>query len=320
MSSIVVRKRNTPMHSKLWRTASTIRNYRVLLLMLMPAIIYVVVFSYIPMAGVVLAFKNFNYAQGIFDSPWAGLSQFKFLFISNKLWPLTRNTLLYNFAFIVVDMTLEVAFAVIINEIRCKWFKKAFQSFIFLPYFLSWVIILAVLQAMMSYDYGFINKIIIALGGERINIYVNAGPWPFLLVFFHSWKYVGYGAIVYLASISGIDQQIYEAADIDGANTWQKIFKVTIPSLLPTMVIMFLLSVGQIFRGDFGMFFQMIGNNGVLLEVGDILDLYVYRAMAYSSNISMAAAAGFYQSVLCFVTIVSVNYLVKRIQPDYTLF
>jgi putative aldouronate transport system permease protein len=279
-----------------------------------------VIFSYLPMVGLVLAFKNFSFSLGIFKSPWAGLSQFKFLFISGQLWPLTRNTLLYNFAFIVVDMVLEVGFAVIINEIGSKWFKKTFQSFIFLPYFLSWVIILAVLQSLLNYDYGFLNSIITALGGQRLNIYVNPAPWPFLLVFFHSWKYAGYGAIVYLASISGIDPQLYEAADIDGANTWQKIFKVTIPSLLPTMIIMFLLAVGQIFRGDFGEFYQMIGNNGVLLPVGDILDLYVYRAMAFSSNISMASAAGFYQSVLCFATIMAVNFIVKKIQPEYSLF
>jgi putative aldouronate transport system permease protein len=320
MESIGSRRVNNSIGSKLKRFAGLLKTYRILLLMLLPAVIFVIVFSYLPMAGVILAFKNFNFSLGVFKSPWAGLSQFQFLFISGKLWPLTRNTLLYNFAFIAVDMAIEVGFAIIINEIGCRWFKKAFQSFIFLPYFLSWVIILAVLQALLSYDYGFINNIIVALGGKRLNIYVNAAPWPFLLVFFHSWKYAGYGAIVYLATISGIDQQMYEAADIDGANTWQKILKITIPSLLPTMIIMFLLAVGQIFRGDFGMFYQMIGNNGVLLEVGDILDLYVYRAMAYSSNISMAAAAGFYQSVLCFVTIMSVNALVKKIQPDYSLF
>ncbi len=302
------------------RKVNLFKQYWVLLLMLLPAVLYVIVFAYLPMFGVVLAFKNFSFALGIFKSPWAGLSQFKFLFISNKLWPLTRNTLLYNFAFIVIDMGLEVFFAIIINEIGSKWFKKTFQSFMFLPYFLSWVIILTVLRALLSYDYGFINNIIEMLGGQRLNIYVTPKPWPFLIVFFHSWKYVGYGTIIYLAAISGINQQMYEAANIDGANTWQIIFKITLPNLLPTMVIMFLLSVGQIFRGDFGMFFQMIGNNGVLLEVGDILDLFVYRAMAYSSNISMASAAGFYQSVLCFITILSVNYLVRKIEPDYSLF
>lgn len=320
MESIGPHARNSSIGSKFKKTAGLIKNYRVLLLMLMPALVYVVIFSYLPMAGIVLAFKNFSFSLGIFKSPWCGLSQFQFLIISRELWPLTRNTLFYNFAFIVVDMALEVGFAIIINEIGSRWFKKAFQSFIFLPYFLSWVIILAVLQALLSYDYGFINKIIVALGGEKLNIYINPAPWPFLLVIFHSWKYVGYGAIIYLAAITGIDPQLYEASDIDGANTWQKIFRITVPSLLPTMIIMFLLAAGQIFRGDFGMFYQMIGNNGVLLEVGDILDLYVYRAMAYSSNISMAAAAGFYQSLLCFITIMAVNFTVKKIQPDYSLF
>ena len=153
-----------------------------------------------------------------------------------------------------------------------------------------------------------------------VNVYITAAPWPFLLVFFRMWKGVGYGSIVYLSAISGIDTEMYEAAEIDGANSWQKLFKITLPNLVPTMVIMFLLACGQIFRGDFGMFYQLIGNNGVLLEVGDILDLYIYRAMAGNANLGYGAAAGLYQSLLCFATILLANFIVKKVQPDYTLF
>lgn len=245
---------------------------------------------------------------------------FKFLVASNKLWPLTRNTLLYNIAFIVVGIVMEVGFAVIINEMRCKWFKKIFQSFIFLPYFISWVIASAVVQTLLDYDSGLISRTVKSLGLPMVNVYVNAAPWPFLLVFFRMWKGVGYGSIVYLSAISGIDAEMYEAAEIDGANSWQKMFKITLPNLVPTMVIMFLLACGQIFRGDFGMFYQLIGNNGVLLEVGDILDLYIYRAMAGNANLGYGAAAGLYQSVLCFATILLANFIVKKVQPDYTLF
>ena len=305
---------------KLHTFVQDLRKNRVYLCLLIPAIAYVLIFSYTPMVGVIMAFKRYNFAQGLFDSPWVGLNNFKFLVASNKLWPLTRNTLLYNIAFIVVGIVMEVGFAVIINEMRCKWFKKIFQSFIFLPYFISWVIASAVVQTLLDYDSGLISRTVKSLGLPMVNVYVNAAPWPFLLVFFRMWKGVGYGSIVYLSAISGIDAEMYEAAEIDGANSWQKMFKITLPNLVPTMVIMFLLACGQIFRGDFGMFYQLIGNNGVLLEVGDILDLYIYRAMAGNANLGYGAAAGLYQSVLCFATILLANFIVKKVQPDYTLF
>ena len=305
---------------KLRTFVQDLRKNRVYLCLLIPAIAYVLIFSYTPMVGVIMAFKRYNFAQGLFDSPWVGLNNFKFLVASNKLWPLTRNTLLYNIAFIVVGIVMEVGFAVIINEMRCKWFKKIFQSFIFLPYFISWVIASAVVQTLLDYDSGLISRTVKSLGLPMVNVYVNAAPWPFLLVFFRMWKGVGYGSIVYLSAISGIDAEMYEAAEIDGANSWQKMFKITLPTLVPTMVIMFLLACGQIFRGDFGMFYQLIGNNGVLLEVGDILDLYIYRAMAGNANLGYGAAAGLYQSVLCFATILLANFIVKKVQPDYTLF
>ena len=305
---------------KLRTFVQDLRKNRVYLCLLIPAIAYVLIFSYTPMVGVIMAFKRYNFAQGLFDSPWVGLNNFKFLVASNKLWPLTRNTLLYNIAFIVVGIVMEVGFAVIINEMRCKWFKKIFQSFIFLPFFISWVIASAVVQTLLDYDSGLISRTVKSLGLPMVNVYVNAAPWPFLLVFFRMWKGVGYGSIVYLSAISGIDAEMYEAAEIDGANSWQKMFKITLPNLVPTMVIMFLLACGQIFRGDFGMFYQLIGNNGVLLEVGDILDLYIYRAMAGNANLGYGAAAGLYQSVLCFATILLANFIVKKVQPDYTLF
>ena len=306
--------------SRLRAFGTDLRKNRIFLLLLLPAVVYVLIFSYTPMIGVIMAFKKYNFTQGLFASPWVGLKNFKFLMVSNKLWPLTRNTLLYNLAFISIGMVMEVGFAVIINEMRCRWFKKVFQSFIFLPYFISWVIASAVVQTLLDYDFGLISRTLKSLGLPMVNVYVDARPWPFLLVFFRMWKGVGYGSIVYLSAISGIDAEMYEAADIDGANSWQKLFRITLPNLVPTMVIMFLLACGQIFRGDFGMFYQLIGNNGVLLEVGDILDLYIYRAMAGNANLGYGAAAGLVQSVLCFVTILLANFVVKKIQPDYTLF
>lgn len=288
--------------------------------MLLPALLYVLVFSYLPMTGLVMAFKKYNYAGGIFGSPWVGLDNFKFLIISKKLWPLTRNTLLYNTAFIFVGIFVEVGFAIIINELKNRYFKKAFQSFMFLPYFISWVVVATIVQALFSFEYGVVNRALINFGLDRINVYQDASLWPYLLVLFKLWKETGYGTVIYLSAIAGIDQEQYEAAEIDGASLLQRINYITIPSLVPTIIIMFLLAVGQIFRGDFGLFYQLIGNNAQILPATDILDLFIYRALITTNDYGMSSAAGLYQSVLCFITILSVNGLIKKFQPDYTLF
>ena len=288
--------------------------------MLLPATTYVITFYYLPMAGIVLAFKDFNYQLGIFNSPWVGFANFKFLVISNQLFTLTRNTLLYNFSFIVVGIVLEVGFAITINELGNRYFKKLFQSFMFLPYFISWVVVSAIVQATLGYEYGFINSILEKLGGTRFNIYANPKVWPFLIVFFRAWKITGYGTVVYLASVTSMDPVLYEASAIDGANLWQRIRHITLPGLVPIIIIMFLLAVGQIFRGDFGLFYQLVGNNGQLLNVADILDLFIYRALTTTNDIGMSSAAGVFQSVLCFTTILIFNNVIKMIEPDYTLF
>lgn len=288
--------------------------------MLLPAVTYVTIFSYVPMTGIVLAFKKYNYVDGIYGSPWIGLKNFNYLIVSNKLWPLTRNTLAYNIVFIFLGMTMAVAFAIMINELTNKVFKKVFQSFMFLPHFISWVVVQAIFQAVFGYEYGVFNNLLQFFGADRINFYGSADGWPFLFVFFKMWKAVGYDTIVYLSAVAGIDQQMYEAASIDGANIWQRIRHITIPSLVPTMVIMGLLACGQIFRGDFGLFYQLTGNNAVVLKVGDILDTFIYRAMMQTNDYGMTSAAGLYQSALCFCTILLVNKIVKMIEPDYTLF
>jgi putative aldouronate transport system permease protein len=293
---------------------------KVLLLMLLPAVIFTIVFSYLPMGGLVLAFKNFRYADGIFGSPWVGMTNFKFLILSGKLWPITRNTLLYNFAFIVIGMVLQIAFAIILSEVSGKRFKKFAQSSMFLPHFISWVVVAAIAYNIFNYEKGVLNNLLVSLGRERINIYNNPKPWPYILIFLKTWKGLGYGSVVYLAVITGLDQEMYEAADIDGANVWQKIFRITIPSLIPTIMIMLLLALGQIFRGDFGLFYQLVKANPILLPTTDIIDTYVFRALMSTSDIGMAAAAGFYQSVVCFITIVVFNYMIKKIQPDYALY
>lgn len=186
--------------------------------MLLPCMLFVIVFNYIPMAGVVLAFKNYSYKDGIFGSAWSGWNNFRFLFLTDKIWTLTRNTLLYNLAFIIVELIMEIGVAVLMNELGSKWFKKTFQSFMFLPHFISWVVAVAVVQVMFSYDYGLVNEAATLMGLERLNISTNPDIWPVLLVMLHAWKKVGYGSIVYMAAITSIDPALYEAAAMDGAN------------------------------------------------------------------------------------------------------
>ncbi len=296
-----------------------IRKNRTLIAMLLPALLYVVVFSYIPMFGVTIAFKDYNYNDGVLRSPWCGLQNFEYLKISGKLLDLTKNTLLYNLAFIVFGILFEVGFALMLSEITGRVFKKVSQAFLFLPYFISWVVVSTVMLNIFGQN-GVLSNILSHFGIEDFSIYHQVRQWPLVMVAVRLWKQTGYGTVVYLAAIAGLSQEMFEAAAIDGANIWQKIRFVTIPSLKPTIFIMFLLSVGNIFRGDFGMFYQIVGNNQLLLETSDVIDTFVYRSLITSPNIGMSAAAGFYQSVLCFVTIVSVNWIVKKIDPEYTLF
>ena len=296
-----------------------VQKNKTLLYMLLPALLYVIIFSYIPMFGITIAFKNYNYNNGIMGSPWCGLQNFEYLKISGKLWALTRNTLLYNLAFIVFGVIFEVGFAIMLSEITKKTFKKVSQAFMFLPYFISWVVVSTVMLNIFGQN-GVLSNILTRFGIEDFSIYQQVKQWPVVMVGIRLWKQTGYGTVVYLAAIAGLSQEMFEAASIDGANIWQKIRYITIPGLKPTIFIMFLLSVGNIFRGDFGMFYQLVGNNQLLLETSDVIDTFVYRSLITTPNIGMSAAAGFYQSVLCFVTIVSVNWLVRKIDPDYTLF
>lgn len=297
-----------------------LKQYRILLLMLLPAFAYVVLFSYIPMAGIVLAFKNFNYADGIFGSPWSGFQNFNFFFSSGQAFNVTKNTVLYNLAFIVINLVAQVALAILISELKGNIFKKFAQSVTFLPYFISWVVVSTIAFGFLGYDTGVFNSILKMLGLAKFDFYNTTWVWVPILIFVSFWKSIGYGTVMYLAAIMGIDTSIYEAAEIDGANVFQRIFKITIPSLMPTIVILLLLSVGGIFRGNFDMFYQLIGQNGNLYDFTDVIDTFTFRALIVNGDYGMAAASGFYQSVLCFVTIMIVNFCVKHYDKDYALF
>ncbi len=294
--------------------------YRTLLLMLLPSALLLFIFSYLPMGGLVMAFERFNYADGIFGSPWVGLENFKFFFSSGKALSVTRNTALYNLAFIVINTTLEIGFAVILSEMAGRWLKKITQSVIFLPYFISWVIVGSIAYSLLSYETGTLNGILKGMGIDPINFYGEAGWWPFIIVAFSAWKGVGYGVVVYLAAILGVDGSLQEAAAIDGANIFQRIRYITIPSITPTVITLTLLSLGKIFRGSLDLFYQLVGQNGALFNATDVIDTYVFRMTIAATDVGQTVAIGFYQSVLCFITIIIANWLVKRKDENYSLF
>ncbi|WP_228351428.1 ABC transporter permease [Variimorphobacter saccharofermentans] len=297
-----------------------LKKYRVFLLMLSPAVIYTLIFAYIPMAGIILAFKKYTYASGIFNSPWNGFKNFEFFFKSGQASLVTRNTALYNLLFIAFNTVLQMTVAILLTEMKNKYFRKISQSLMFLPYFISWVIVSVIAFNILSFDYGFINGIIEKIGGTKINFYTTGAIWPVILTLFGAWKGVGYGSVMYLAAIMGIDTSIYEAASIDGANVFQRIFKITIPLMMPTVVILLLLAVGGIFRGNFDMFYNLVGDNGLLYNYTDVIDTFTFRALISNNDFGMASAAGLFQSVLCFITILLANKLVSNYSKDYSLF
>ncbi|SDD50746.1 putative aldouronate transport system permease protein [Paenibacillus sp. UNCCL117] len=293
---------------------------RTLYLMILPAVIFFLVFCYLPMAGIIVAFKSYSYTDGIIGSPWIGFDNFKFFFQSGKAFLVTKNTIVYNFIFMIVNNVLELTFAIILFELAGKFFKKLLQSVIFLPYFISWVVAGAIAYNMLNFEFGAINTLLKSLGFSPVNFYNTPDLWPYILVYFSAWKTVGYGTVVYLASIAGIDAEMYEAAKIDGASLLQRIVHITIPSVMPTMIVLLLLKVSQIARGDFGMFYQLIGSNGPLFDKTDVIDTYSFRALLDLQEFGMAAAVGVYQSVLCFLIILITNAAVKKVRNESALF
>lgn len=288
--------------------------------MFIPIAVYFIIFSYAPMAGIIMAFKDFNYRDGIFGSPWNGFMNFEYFFVSGKAWIVTRNTFLYNIVFLGMYTVFSILTAVLLSEIHRKFFKKITQTLLFLPYFISWVTVSAFVYNFLNYEYGIINVILRQFDLAAIDIYSTSWYWFIILPFLYVWKWVGYGSILYLAAIVGIDQEVYEAATIDGATRWQKITKITIPLLKPTMIILILLGLGRIMRGEFDMFYQLIGNNGALMDATDIIDTLVFRSLVNTQDFGMASSVGLYQSVLTLIIILTANYLVRRYDRDQALF
>ena len=294
--------------------------YRILLLMCLPAIVFFFLFNYVPLPGIYVAFVKYNYRDGIFGSKFVGLQNFEFLASSGKLLSLTKNTILYNIAFILLGNFLAVFVAILLNEMRSKWFKKVSQTLMFLPYFISQVLVGILVFNLLNYDTGFVNGILTRLGMERWQPYSDPSVWPVLLVIIYLWQQTGYNSVVYFASIMGIDGEMMEAAKLDGANGFQRIRYIILPSLKPTIVILLLFALGGIVKGNFGLFYNIVGTNPILYETTDIIETYVYRATMTDFNFMTASAVGLYQSIVGFVIVMVVNYVVKKIEPDYSLF
>jgi len=293
---------------------------KVLYLMLLPGLLVLLVNNYLPMFGIVIAFKDYNYAKGFWKSDWVGFNNFEYLFNSKAAFLITRNTILYNVAFIVIAATVAVVLAIIFNELLNRRMSKFYQSVMFLPYFFSWVVISYLVFALLSSDMGFVNKMLIKNGMQPVEWYVDPRFWPLVIILVNTWKWTGYDSIIYLAAIIGFDKSLYEAAAVDGASRFQQITKVMVPMLMPVITILTLIKVGRIFFTDFGLFFNIPRNSGPLYDVTNVIETYVFRALRQTGDIGMASAAGFYQAVVGFIVVLTANYIVRKIDKDSSLF
>ena len=292
-----------------------------LLSMLLPGAIALLLFSYAPMAGIVIAFKDINYAKGILGSNWIGFKNFEFFLKTPDAWLITRNAILYNGAFIVLGTVAAVGVAVLLDGLKTKKTSRFYQGVMFLPYFFSWIVISTLAFSFLSTDLGFFNKVLFpALGIATVNWYIEPVYWPFIIVFTNLWKYTGYGSVVYLAAIAGIDQNCFEAAALDGASRWQTVRHVMIPLISYLIIIQVMLQIGRLFYSDFGLFYQVPQNMGPLFKATNVIDTYVYRTLINVGDIGMSAAAGLYQSAVGFVLVLASNLVVRRIDPEKSLF
>lgn len=300
------------------------RNNKELLLLTIPGAIWFLVFAYLPMFGVIVAFKRWRIHGGFFESlmnsKGVGFDNFKFLFQSSDAWLITKNTVLYNIVFIILGIVLPVTLAILLNELLNKKLAKFYQSSMFLPYFLSWVVVSYCLYAFLSPEKGYVNGILQSMGGKGISWYTEPKYWPFIIIFMSQWKAVGYGTVVYLASICGIDKSYYEAAMIDGASKFQQIKYITVPLLKPVMIIMFITSIGGMFRGDLGLFYQLPKDSGALYPVTNVIDTYVYRGLMNLGDIGMSSAASLYQSFVGLILIVTSNAIVRKVDEENAFF
>jgi putative aldouronate transport system permease protein len=302
------------------RAKKSIKQYYVLYLMALPSILALLIFAYTPMLGLVMAFQEMNLTKGIFGSSFVGLKNFEFLFSTTDAWIITRNTIVYNTIFIVLNMFLAVVVSLLLNELHSKMLAKTLQTIFIMPHFLSMTVVSIIVFSILSANNGFLNNVLKFFGQPKRNWYMEVGAWPFILIIVNAWKSVGYSAVVYLASISGISEEFYEAAVLDGANRFQQALYITIPHLKAMMTILLILNVGSIFRGDFGLFYTVPQNTGILYPVTDVIDTYIYRGLMNLNNVGMSTAAGLYQSLVGFVLVLLTNKIISKVSPENAMF
>jgi ABC-type polysaccharide transport system, permease component len=304
-------------------TFARFKQFIPLYFMLIPGFLYLFINNYIPMAGAMIAFKKYTASGGIFGSKWADplFSNFEYLFSSNDAAVIIRNTMLYNIAFIIINMFVGIVLAIFISDVRNIRMKKLYQSSILLPFLVSIVVVSYIVFALLSHENGMLNKgVLSALGKDPVHWYNDTTWWPLILILVNCWKGVGYGTLIYIAAIAGIDQTYYEAAELDGANKWQQICKITLPCLVPAVITLLIMSVGRIFYSDFGLFYQVPQNSGSLFSVTNTIDTYVYRALMSAGGIGKSSAAGVLQSVVGFSLVMITNFTVKKLSEENAIF
>lgn len=306
------------MKSKAASLKQKFKHWQICMLTL-PGVLVIFVFSYLPMVGIILPFKNFRYDLGIIKSPWVGFSNFKFLFSTDNAIRITRNTLVMNILFIITVTSISILFALMLNELSKK-FVKVYQTALFVPYFISWVVVSYIVFAFFDMEYGFANKITGEMGIKPIMWYNEPNYWVGILTVANLWKGVGYTTVIYYAGLMGIDKELYEAAKIDGASKPQQIKHISIPLIMPLISMIFILSIGKIFFGNFDLFYNVTKDSSLLYPTTDVIDTFVYRSLRSTGDIGMASAAGIYQSAVGFLIVIGANFLVKKINPDNSIF
>lgn len=319
----ISRKNNTMTTKKPRKGLRWTRDDSELTLLALPTFVWFAIFSYLPMFGLIIAFKKYKITPGkgflhnLLNSDWVGLDNFKFLFSNNSIKMLLRNTIGYNIIFIILGILIPVTLAIMIDMLYSKKKSKIYQTMMFFPHFMSWVVVSYFVFAFLSIDKGLFNSVLKFFGKEPIMWYAEAKYWPFIFIFMNTWKGMGYGMVVYLAAITGIDGTLYEAAVIDGASKWQQVKYITIPSLKQIAIMMFILNVGKIFYSDFGLFYQVTQQiPGSLNSVASTLDTYIFKALQTNTPIGMTSAVSFVQSVACCITILLANWIVSKIDED----
>ena len=291
-----------------------------LTIMALPAAVILFLFSYVPIAGLIIAFKDFRYDKGFLGSDWIEFKNFEFFFKSNDAWVVLRNTIGLNVLFIGITLVVSVGIALMMNEVRSRKMIKVTQTIMFFPYFMSWVVVGYLLYAYLHHDYGIINQLLQFLGLHSISWYARSEYWPVILTFMYAWKMAGYYSVIYYAGLMGIDDTYYEAAALDGASRWQMVWKITLPMLKGIIIVMVILQVGRIMYADFGLFFNLTRDQGALYATTDVLDTYIYRALRVTGDIGIGSAVGCFQAVIGFLLIMGSNLVVRKLDKDSALF